>query len=169
MSGIREEQWVQNPPCRCFCPPTQNKRQNFLCRDRSREQLNVWLDTAWEWSKKERGRPKKTLYTLWVAFLEFRDWNLKCGYIEKTLLFKSNLFFLTSVVLYSIRQWCSKESFGLSNNRDFLYPEEILSTSINIPPLFWGTQPYITYWNIRADDTEQTKPNAESSAVWIEK
>lgn len=58
--------------------------------------------------------------------------------------------------MYSIRQWHSKESFVLFSNTAFLYTEEMLATSINISLLFRGTQPYVTYWNIRADDTGKT-------------
>lgn len=32
----------------------------------------------------------------------------------------------------------------------------MLATSINISLLFRGTQPYVTCWNIRADDTGKT-------------
>lgn len=121
---------------------------DFLCADSSGEQENIWLGTGEEWSKNKRGRAKKISYILQVVFLEFRDWNLKCGYIDKTLIFKSNLFLSTSVVVYSIRQWHSKESFVLFSNTAFLYKEEMLATSINTSLLFRGTQLYITYWNI---------------------
>lgn len=51
-------------PTDAFIHPHKTKDRFFPCIDKSRKQVNVWLDTAWEWSKIKKAKKKDIVHPL---------------------------------------------------------------------------------------------------------